>query len=458
VEPAWETRRARAADWETYRRLRLRALADAPGAFASTLDAELALPAEVWRQRAEGGPGSATFIARQDGVDVGLAGVFTEPDPPGRVHLVSMWVDPGHRRQGVARALIGRAIGWAAERRASELVLWVADQNPGARRLYERLGFRPTGDRQPLPSNPARTESLLRLSLAAGPLDSPVGGASRVVPGREGTPVDNLLPIGRFARATRLSVKALRHYDELGLLRPAYVDPSSGYRYYRPAQANQAEAIRVLRSVEMPLEEIGAVLAEGEGEPVAKRLRRHQERLEARLAEHRRMLGFLQRLLDKENVMPYEVTVRELPAQPVAATRTTTDLRGIATAISEGVHTILGELGRRGIEPDGPLQVVYHATEVLDEDTAAPVEICLPVAAPFPGSGAVYGTELAGGPAAVTVHRGPYAEIGPAYHTVSGWISDHGHELAGGPREVYLNDPREVAEADLLTEVRWPIR
>jgi DNA-binding transcriptional MerR regulator len=65
--------------------------------------------------------------------------------------------------------------------------------------------------------------------------------------------VDDLLPIGRFAKATRLSVKALRHYDELGLLRPAFVDPSSGYRYYRPAQANQAEAIRILRSVEMPL-------------------------------------------------------------------------------------------------------------------------------------------------------------------------------------------------------------
>jgi effector-binding domain-containing protein len=269
--------------------------------------------------------------------------------------------------------------------------------------------------------------------------------------------VDDLLPIGRFARATRLSVKALRHYDELGLLRPAFVDPSSGYRYYRPAQANQAEAIRILRSVEMPLEEIAALLAES-GEPVAKRLQLHRDRLEARLDEHRRMLAFLQRLLDKEDVMPYEVTVKQLPAQPVAATRASTDLRHIGDAIGTGVHLVLDELGRRGLEPAGPLQVVYHADQVLDEDTAAPIEICFPVAAPFQGSGEVYATELAAGPAAVTVHRGPYAEIGPAYHTVSGWVADHGHELAGGPREVYLNDPREVAEADLLTEVQWPIR
>jgi effector-binding domain-containing protein len=119
---------------------------------------------------------------------------------------------------------------------------------------------------------------------------------------------------------------------------------------------------------------------------------------------------------------------------------------------------LLAELGARGIEPAGPLQVVYHADQVLDEETAAPIEICFPVAAPFGGTGQVYGTELPGGPAAVTLHRGPYAEIGPAYHTVSGWVQDHGHELAGGPREVYLNNPREVPEADLRTEVQWPIR
>ena len=269
--------------------------------------------------------------------------------------------------------------------------------------------------------------------------------------------MDDLLPIGRFSKATRLSVKALRHYDELGLLRPAYVDPSSGYRYYRSAQANQAEAIRILRSVDMPLEEIGELLAAGGGEPVAKRLAQHRERLEARLDEHRRMLAFLQRLLEKEDVMPYEVTVKQLPAQPVAATHHQQPARDLVRHQHRGPPGP-GRARPAGTEPAGPLTVVYHADQVLDEDTAAPIEICFPVAARFEGNGEVYATELAGGPAAVTVHRGPYAEIGPAYHTVSGWIADHGHELAGGPREVYRNDPREVAEADLLTEVQWPIR
>jgi ribosomal protein S18 acetylase RimI-like enzyme len=160
-----DVRQARAADWRALRQLRLRALADAPDAFASTLEAEEAFPDRVWRQRAEGGPESVSFIAREGGVDVGLAAVFTEPDAPGRTHLVSMWVAPGYRRRGVAKALVGQAVRWAAERRAGEVILWVADQNSAARRLYERLGFRPTGDRQPLPSNPAVTESCLRLPL-----------------------------------------------------------------------------------------------------------------------------------------------------------------------------------------------------------------------------------------------------------------------------------------------------
>jgi ribosomal protein S18 acetylase RimI-like enzyme len=167
-----EARQAQATDWEALRQLRLAALADAPDAFASTLEAEVAFPAEVWRQRAEGGPASANFIARESGVDVGLVAVFAEPDAPGRMHLVSMWVDPRYRRRGVARALVDRAVRWAAERRAREVILWVADRNTAARQLYERIGFRPTGERQPLPSNPARTESLLRLPLE-DPLQAP---------------------------------------------------------------------------------------------------------------------------------------------------------------------------------------------------------------------------------------------------------------------------------------------
>jgi GNAT superfamily N-acetyltransferase len=159
--------RVRAAEWRELRELRLRALADAPEAFASTLAREAAFPNDVWRQRAQGGPTSANFIARADGVAVGMAAVVAESDP-GRLQLVGMWVDPHRRRRGVARALIGQAVGWSSEHQGHELIAWVAETNTAARLLYARVGFEPAGARQPLPSNPAVEELLLRL-----PLDPP---------------------------------------------------------------------------------------------------------------------------------------------------------------------------------------------------------------------------------------------------------------------------------------------
>ena len=164
-----EVRQARAADSEMLRELRLRALADAPDAFASTLEKEAAFPEQVWRQRAEGVAGSVDFIACEDGAGIGMAAIFAEADVPGRMHLVGMWVHPRHRRRGVARALVEQAVRWAEADRASEVVLWVADHNIPARRLYERAGFQPTGDHQPLPSNPTLTESRFRLSLHRSP-------------------------------------------------------------------------------------------------------------------------------------------------------------------------------------------------------------------------------------------------------------------------------------------------
>jgi GNAT superfamily N-acetyltransferase len=93
-----------------------------------------------------------------------MATVRLEGEPL-RGHLLGMWVDPASRRQGVARALIERAAGWATSRGAGELVLWVVDRNTAARRLYEAAGFQPTGDHQPLPSRLELTESELRRKL-----------------------------------------------------------------------------------------------------------------------------------------------------------------------------------------------------------------------------------------------------------------------------------------------------
>jgi DNA-binding transcriptional MerR regulator len=114
----------------------------------------------------------------------------------------------------------------------------------------------------------------------------------------------NLMPIGRFSRQTGLSVKALRHYDELGLLRPAAVDPDMGYRLYATGQVERAEAIRLLRRLEVPLDDIATLLASGDPATVRSVLLDHQRRTALRSAELKIILQGLQPLIDgKEPVM-----------------------------------------------------------------------------------------------------------------------------------------------------------
>jgi len=113
-----------------------------------------------------------------------------------------------------------------------------------------------------------------------------------------------LMTIGRFARITGLTVKALRHYDEVGLLRPAAVDPETGYRSYSSGQVRSAERIRMLRRLELPLDDI-ATLVESEDPVLIHRvLVDHQRRTAMRSAQLRIVLQGLQPLIDgKESVM-----------------------------------------------------------------------------------------------------------------------------------------------------------
>ncbi len=136
--------------WERVRAIRLRALADAPGAFAVTLAEDAARPDASWRERLEASD-AATFVARADGADVGLVvgASFRGREPA--AGLFAMWVAPEARGAGVGALLVDAVVAWARERGHPRLLLEVADENAAAIRLYERKGFAPTGVRGTLP-------------------------------------------------------------------------------------------------------------------------------------------------------------------------------------------------------------------------------------------------------------------------------------------------------------------
>ena len=273
--------------------------------------------------------------------------------------------------------------------------------------------------------------------------------------GKGGESMSQLVPIGRFSKMTRLSIKALRLYDEIGLLVPAWVDDSSGYRYYEPGQANRAEAIRILRSVDMPLEEIGEILDIEDPSEAKTALKRHHDRLVTRLADQQRMLEYLETIIDREKIMPYDIGVEQVSARTVAAVRKTTNLKTIGDDIGAGFGQLMQFMGTAGVMPVGAPFIVYW--DIIDEETSGDIELCIPVGDGISGTEQIEVKTLPSETVAWTIHHGPYREIGPAYHTLEGWVSDHGHQITGPPREIYLNDPTQVTEDELLTRVEWPI-
>jgi GNAT superfamily N-acetyltransferase len=155
-------RRLVSADWVQLRDARLAALAEAPYAFASTLERELGFTEQLWRERAGAG---RTAGAWQDGAIVGMATGFPDGDGPGW-HLVGMWVSPPLRGKDVARRLVAEICALARQSGAGTITLWVTEVNDRARAFYLKCGFRPTGARQPVrPEEPDHWEEQLALQL-----------------------------------------------------------------------------------------------------------------------------------------------------------------------------------------------------------------------------------------------------------------------------------------------------
>lgn len=137
-------------DWQTYREIRLASLAADPTAFGSTWSREVEFTEQRWRDRLV----SVVFAAELADATVGtIGGVYGETDPQA-LSIVGMWVRPEVRGQGVAGALLGALREFAVRDGAKELRLWVTENNMSARRLYERWDFEPTGEREPLLSDP----------------------------------------------------------------------------------------------------------------------------------------------------------------------------------------------------------------------------------------------------------------------------------------------------------------
>src|SRR5579859_1499082 len=162
-----------------------------------------------------------------------------------------------------------------------------------------------------------------------------------------------LVSIGDFSRMTHLSIKALRFYHDQGLLEPARIDPASGYRFYDPAQVPVAQVIRRFRDLDMPLDQVRAVLRAPDVQTRTKEIITHLTSMEARLAEMQMSVASLRALLEGPAV-PAAVDFRSIPAAQVAAISETVTAEQAWAWGTGAFEELYGRIERAGLSPAGP--------------------------------------------------------------------------------------------------------
>lgn len=263
-----------------------------------------------------------------------------------------------------------------------------------------------------------------------------------------------LVSIGDFSRMTFLTVKALRHYQQVGLLEPARTDPRSGYRYYRPEQIAQARLIRRLRDLDLPIEDVRAVLAAPDDDTRNGVILAHLDRMSRQLQQVQDTVDSLRRIL-AEDPADAAVTYRDEPAQLVVAIRGSVDGDSAVAwwleAFTE-LHRLLRTQRMSRTAPDGARFPTAFFTEGVGEVIAF-----LPVDRVTSLAGRIEVLSLPAARYAVTLHEGPMVDLDLAYSGLGRTVLDRAIAADGPIVERYLplGD-----EDDLLlhhTEVCWPV-
>lgn len=277
--------------------------------------------------------------------------------------------------------------------------------------------------------------------------------------GAAGPPEEALLAIGVFARRSRLSQKALRLYDRLGVLTPAYVDPESGYRRYREGQLATARLAATLRRLDMPLALVAAAVA-APGPQAAALLDAFWESVERRHASRRELVSHLRIRLrgGQGRYDMYEIEQRDVPAQVVLTEQRHVKVTELSAWLREAIGRLEGAAARLG-GIAGPCFVVYHGE--VNEDGDGPVEVCVPIGAapPAPADVAVR-TEPAHREAYTRLTRAQveFPQILSAYDAVAQWAGANGKTVAAAPREVYFADFVAAGPGDPVCDVAFPVR
>ncbi len=278
-----------------------------------------------------------------------------------------------------------------------------------------------------------------------------------------------MLRIGDFSRLGQVSVRTLRLYDELDLLKPARIDRFTGYRYYSVDQLPRLNRILMLKDLGFSLEQIGRMLTDNlsvdemRGMLLAKQAEIEQELAESK-ARLERLSARLRQIEQEGQVSNYEVILKEVAPQCIVSTRqvvpTISDMRYYRRTLFNRLYRWLEQ---HLIEPSGPELVIYHRAEYTDQDIDMEAAVVVEARKLEMDMSSTEQLAVRALPAVHTmasvIHQGHPQDIGQAMTALFCWIGQNGFSSAGVYREIHLYGRElELVECDpVVIELQIPV-
>src|SRR5512138_3890072 len=241
-----------------------------------------------------------------------------------------------------------------------------------------------------------------------------------------------MIRIGDFSKLSRVSIKTLRFYDEMGLLKPVQVDRFTGYRYYEFDQLARLYRILALKDLGFSLEEIGHLL---EGDLSTEQMRgmlklrqaEIRQQMEQESERLERVEHWLREIEQEDSMSKYDVVIKKIEPMKVASVRgvvpTPPDQRSLW-------DELMDYLNQKGARMTGPPMAIYHDPEAKERDWD--IEVVMPLSEPIAPGQRVQVYDLPGAEKmACVVHNGPFATLGQAYDALAKWIDQNGYHIVG---------------------------
>jgi len=272
------------------------------------------------------------------------------------------------------------------------------------------------------------------------------------------------IPIGKFSLITRLTQKALRFYDDRGLLVPAAKDIITGYRYYNSSQIARGVTIKTLCVLGFSLDEVSSLIAakhSGELDKIRALFEKRRAEIRSEVYRLQQMEAILENpdaSLELIYMSLAEPVIKKVPALRVICKRD----KGI---YSETITRLITDLCNQlfypenrkgGVRTTGPFMTIYYDSDYRDKD--ADMECAVPIAGKIViNDPAMDIRTIAGGRVLSLVYKGPYSGLHEAWSRINAYAEEKQYQVTAPGRELYYNSPAEVPEQELLTELQVPI-